>query len=199
MTLRAAPLPVLLLTAAVTAAGLAGCAATGGSASCDPVACTTSTAGSSSPSPSPSPVASSTGPADWWITANPCDLLSTAQLSNLNLPSPGQPLLGDGPGRANECAWGTPTRALSITLSANPYTQLFFHTGQVSEYQFQDGRHGELDVDSDGTGGCQLTVETAAGSSALIFATGRPDKPGPPTCRFARRVASMIRPKLPRP
>ena len=202
MALRAAPLLVLI----VTTAGLAGCAASGGPASCGPVTCTASATqvtgpqpGAASPSPAPSPVASSTGPADWWISVNPCGLLSQAELGRLGFTSPGQPLLGDGPGRANECAWGAATRALSITLSAHPYTDLFFHAGQVSVYQFQDGRRGELDFDSDGTGGCQLTVETAAGSSALIFMTGRPVGPGPRMCPIARRVASLIRPRLPRP
>jgi hypothetical protein len=187
MALRAAPLLVLIVTALiVTVAGLAGCAASGGP-------------GAASPSPAPSPVASSTGPADWWISVNPCGLLSQAELGRLGFTSPGQPLLGDGPGRANECAWGAATRALSITLSAYPYTDLFFHTGQVSAYQFQDGRRGVLDFDSDGTGGCQLTVEAPGGSSALIFMTGRPIGPSPRMCPIARRVASLIRPRLPRP
>jgi hypothetical protein len=202
MALRAAPLLLLVLTAAVTAAGLAGCATTGGSADCNPVACAASAAQAPDPaaaSPSPSPVAASAGPGDWWISVNPCGLLTQAELSRLGFGSPGQALLGDGPGRANECAWGSATRALAITLSAYPYTDLFFHTGQVSAYQFQDGRRGELDFDSDGTGGCQLTVETAGRSSALIFMTGRPNRLRPRMCPIARRVASLIRPRLPRP
>jgi Protein of unknown function (DUF3558) len=198
MALRAAPLLLVI----VTAAGLAGCAATGGSASCDPVACAASATQAPDPaaaSPSPSPVAASTGPADWWIRVDPCGLLNQAELTRLGFLSPGQALLGDGPGRANECAWGSATRALAITLSGYPYTDLFFHTGQVSAYRFADGRSGELDFDSDGTGGCQLTVESASGSSALIFMTGRPNGPGPRMCPIARRVASLTRPRLPRP
>lgn len=184
MTLRAALLPLLI----VTVVGLAACSATGRSARQPP-----------DPSPSPSPVADSTGPGDWWITVNPCGLLDQSQLRRVGLSSPGQPLLGDGPGRANECQWSNGNRTLSIILSGYPYTNLFFHTGQVSTWQFADGRRGELDVDSDGTGGCQLTVETVSGSSALIFMSGRPNQLRPRMCPIARRVAAMIRPQLPRP
>ncbi len=178
MTLRVALLPVVI----ITAAGLAGCAATGATGT-----------------RAPDPVASSTGPADWWIKVNPCGLLTQPQLDFMGFALPGQPLMGDGPGRANICQWGTASRSLSITLSAHPYTDLFFHTGQVSAHSFPDGRLGELDVNSDGTGGCQLTMQAASGSSALIFAAGRPAKSGPWTCRLARRVAKLIRPRLPGP
>jgi hypothetical protein len=178
MTLRAALLPVVI----IAAAGLAGCAATG----------TTGTK-------APGPVASSTGPADWWIKVNPCGLLTQSQLDFMGFGVPGQPLMGDGPGRANECQWGTASRNLSITLSAHAYTDLFFHAGQVSAHNFPDGRRGELDVNSDGTGGCQLTMQAASGSSALIFVAGRPARSGPWTCRLARRVARLIRSRVPGP
>lgn len=184
MTLRAALLPVVI----ITAAGLAGCAATGA----------TGTAGATG-SKAPGPVAASAGPADWWIKVNPCGLLAQSQLDFMGFPLPGQSLMGDGPGHANVCQWGTTSRSLSIMLSAHPYTDLFFHTGQVSAHTFPDGRLGELDVNSDGTGGCQLTMEAASGSSALIFAAGRPAKSGPWTCRLARRVARLIRPRVPGP
>jgi hypothetical protein len=186
MTLRAALVSAALFPVViVTAATLAGCSGSGSRPPGD--------------SPSPSPAAASTGPADWWIRVNPCGLLTQTQLTFMGLPQPGQPLMGDGPGRANECEWGTTSRNLTITLSAHPYTDLFFHTGRVSAIRFVDGRLGELDVDSDGTGGCQLTMQTVNGSSALVFATGRPGKSAPWTCRLARRVASLIRPHLPSP
>ena len=175
------PRAVMLTGLLAAAVAMAGCAASARSAR-----------------PAPSPVASSTGPGDWWITVSPCALLSSAQLRGLGLTSPGQLLLGDGPGRANVCNWRTGGRFLAITLSASPYTELFAHTGHVSPVSFPGGRRGELDVDSDGTGGCQLTIEAAGGSSALVFMAGRPVK-GPSMCPPAQKVASLIRTEIPRP
>ncbi len=137
-----------------------------------------------------------TTPANWWVGADPCSLLSQASTSQAGL-FPGTPI-SDSLLGGNICSW-TPTNGvgeLELTLKGDAYST--YDTappvqGQPSKLTVR-GRPARQVAGYQGDGTCAISIQATTQSEAVVTAGINTTAQ---SCQVALQIAGDVAPGLP--
>lgn len=176
---------VIVAGLAATMLGLAGC---GGTTPGQPGPATTTTGGSSGTN---APTTTTTNTSSVSLQ-QPCKLLSSSELQQLQITSPGESSTTAGD---PTCAWTNDAGGVSATYLAKLGLADVIVTGNIKDTPV--GAHKAREMRDSGGGGCLISLEVTAKSRvdlSAVDAHGDQNK----ACAMGEQFAALIEPKLPK-